>query len=308
VALRGGTFRVYFNDQFVGEVQDPNHYISSGSIALAAATGADQTDTVTVSFDDLLITQPYGVQTALPFGGDATPAGPTPTGSPLSGLAQILGGARTPTPAAQPTPLAVPTATPAVNIPDTLPVAPNDPPEAVVETLRAAGVVPAGGSLGLSIPTSYGDTSGANFSSYELGQGRSFRNFVLSFNARLVATGPGSGCGMYFRESGGANSDAMVFADGFAMLADWTPDGELTEPSQVQVFDAVRPGQGAFNHVLVIAQEGTVTMYVNGQLFATRQFEPRTGGVALEMFVEADDAGNTVQTYCQLNNIWLWQF
>jgi len=314
VALRGGVFRVYFNDQFVGEAEDPNNLAPAGTIALAAATGANQTDPVTVYFDNLLITQPLGGQSALPFGGLGA-ASPTPTqSSGLGGLGQLLGGKRTPTPAPTSIPLPTPTSpppptsTPTAFIPDTIAVQPADAPEVAVAALRAAGLVPAGGALGLGIPSSYGDTSTAKWNHYKLGQGRTFRNFVLSFNARLVATGPGSGCGMYFREAGGANSDAIVFADGYALLGDWTPQGDLTDSSLIQPFDAVRPGQGAFNHVVVIAQEQTVTMYVNGQLFFTAQFEARTGGVALEMYVEPDSEGNTVETYCQLNNIWLWQF
>ena len=71
---------------------------------------------------------------------------------------------------------------------------------------------------------------------------------------------------------------------------------------------AVIPGPGVTNRALVIAMEGFTLMYVNGVLVADTEFVPKAGELALEMYVPADDAGQTAQTYCQLNDIWLWEF
>ncbi len=67
-------------------------------------------------------------------------------------------------------------------------------------------------------------------------------------------------------------------------------------------------GQDQTNRVLIVAINDTVLMYVNGQFYASGNFVAQTGAIALEMYVPSDDSGATVESYCQLNNIWLWQY
>jgi hypothetical protein len=160
----------------------------------------------------------------------------------------------------------------------------------------------------INVPSSYGDTSSSGFSFFPLGRGKTFHDFVLSFDARLVATGPESGCGMYFRSNDAYSNSALIFEDASALLGEWDANGDLSDASFFDYADVIQGGQGATNRVHVVAVGDTVLMYVNGDLLATGDFSDETGEVALEMYVAADDAGNTVQTYCQLNNIWLWEF
>ncbi len=167
--------------------------------------------------------------------------------------------------------------------------------------------------MGLDIPVSYGETSSAGYSYFPLGQGNTFRNFVLAFDAHLDNTGPMSGCGMHFRDTSElsgvySSSSAMVTEDGYAFLAQFDSDGNLHPASVLETSDAINPGQGARNRVIVVANEDDVRMYVNGELLASASFEVYTGNVALEMYVSTDDNGNTAYTYCQLDNIWLWEF
>jgi hypothetical protein len=58
VFVQGSSFKVYFNQQFVGEVTDLNNLSVSGNIGLAASTASDQTDPLAVHFDNLVITSP----------------------------------------------------------------------------------------------------------------------------------------------------------------------------------------------------------------------------------------------------------
>jgi hypothetical protein len=57
-----------------------------------------------------------------------------------------------------------------------------------------------------------------------------------------------------------------------------------------------------------VAIQDVIVMYINGQLIARLDATTQAGDVALEVYVAEDDAGQTVETYCQLNNIWLWAF
>lgn len=113
---------------------------------------------------------------------------------------------------------------------------------------------------------------------------------------------------MYFRALETGSDSALVFEDGWALLGEFDADGQMLDSSVLDAFDAVVPGQGVTNRVLVIALEDVTLMYVNGVLFADTVFVPKAGELALEMYVPADDAGATAQTYCQLNDIWLWEF
>jgi hypothetical protein len=315
--VQDNVFRLYANDRLVAEVSDSTRYASSGILGLAAATGVDQFDTLTVYVDNVVITTPFqGATTAaLPFGGnDAKP-------TPSSGLTGLFDATKPPV---------VPTLAPVVPTkPPTQPPPPPTPrptattepvqglvlnnwassqPSDILAELQSYGLAPTGGSMKINVPSSYGDTSSSGFSFYPLGRGQTFRNFLLLFDARLVDTGPGSGCGMYFRNSNTASNTAMIMEDGYALLGDWDSAGSLTDASFYDASTAVIPGKGATNRVIVLALESSVLMYVNGELLTVGEFTPRTGGLALEMYVASDDFGQTVRTYCQLNNIWLWEF
>lgn len=327
----GYTFRVYFNGQFAGEVTDSAQHAAQGIIGVVAATGVDQADPLMVFADNLVITTPAKAPAAgLPFSGlggaNNTPApqatvAPQATPTP-AGLMGMLGATKPPSGDSVPSPAPPALVVTETPVPPSIPTATPQPfssaaqltnwnassPQPLINELQSLGLVPGSGSLSLNVPSSYGDTSADGFSFYPLGQGKSYRNFVLSFDARLVTTGPGSGCGMFFRDSSSVSSDALVFEDGSFLLGEWDSQGNLTDNSFYQASDAVIPGEGSTNRVTVIANESDVIMYVNGVQVAQAQFTPVSGEVALEMYVAEDDFGATVQTYCQLNNIWLWEF
>lgn len=307
VLAQGNLFRLYFNGHLVAEVSDAVNYASEGLSGLAAATGVDQLDTVTVFADNVVVTRPFSPGTGtVPFGGEVV-VQPTPT---KPGLLGSLGTIKTPVPPTPTLPLVLPTETPVVQsaYPARLERWASASSAEIMGELRALGVVPAGGGVTLTVPSSYGDTSSEGFNWYPLGRGKTFRNFVLGFDARLIYSGAGAGCGMYFRSSETGSDSALVFEDGWALLGEFGADGQMLDSSVLEETSAVVPGQGVTNRVLVIALEDVTLMYVNGVLVADTVFVPKAGELALEMYVPADDAGETAQTYCQLNGIWLWEF
>jgi hypothetical protein len=317
--VQGNTFRAYFNGKLVGEVSDPNSSAGEGTLGVVAATGVDQTDPVIAFIDNVIITTPVKAPaTGLPFGGlggDDDDNGTQPSPTPGGGLGALFGGSskNTPTPSAPPTqaPLLPPTATPApTQAPQTnaLTTWNSGSPKQIVAELVSLGLVPAGGAVALTIPDSFGDTSSSGFSFYPLGQGREFRNFVLAYDATLSITGPESGCGMFFRDAASVSSDALVFEDGYYLLGEWDASGNLSDSSYYEFSDAVNMGEGARNHVVIVAYEADVTLFVNGQLVTQAQFTPTSGSLALEVYVNEDDFGATQRTYCDLSDIWLWEF
>lgn len=306
VLVQGNLFKLYFNGRFVAEVSDPMNYASEGLSGLAAATTVEQFDGLTVFVDNVVVTRPYSPGTGIvPFGGQIVMQ-PTPT---KPGLLGSLGTIKTPVPPTPTLPLVLPTDTPVQSTyPARLERWASASPAEIVDELRALGVVPAGGEVTLTVPSSYGDTAAEGFNWYPLGRGKTFRNFVLGFDARLIYSGAEAGCGMYFRSSETGSDSALVFEDGWALLGEFDADGQMLDSSVLLETDAVVPGQGVTNRVLVIALENVTLMYVNGVLVAETVFVPKAGELALEMYVPADEAGQTAQTYCQLNDIWLWEF
>ncbi len=303
VWVQDNTFRVYFNNRFVGEVSDPDRHTMSGQFGIAASTIKDQMDALTVYADNLVVTVPAvpSVAGAPPLPGmNADADGGQSTAIAGGGLLSALGQGSQPAPQ--------PTLAPDSNGPRVLSTWQSDDPQTVVQELQSLGLVPAGGSLALSVPSSYADTDDSGFSYYPLGEGQTFRNFVLNFDARLLQGALPSGCGMFFRDTDFYNADALVFADGSFLLGEWDANGQLTDASVLQFSDAVIGGLEATNRVLVVANEEQMTLFVNGQQVAQATFEPHAGPVALEIYVQADDNGQTQQTYCQLNNVWLWEY
>jgi hypothetical protein len=180
-------------------------------------------------------------------------------------------------------------------------------PADIISELRSLGLVPAGGTMMMTIPTSFGDTSASGFSYYPLGQGRNFGNLVLGFDAHLDLTGPSSGCGMHVRNNGASRISALVMEDGLAYLGEFT-NGEESADSLYAEAPSAQPGEGAINRVTLVVVGNAAAMFINGQLYHSGTFNSQTGTVALEVLVLPDDAGNTARTYCQLDNIWLYEF
>jgi hypothetical protein len=311
IYVHGDTLRLYFDHQFLGEVTDPQKMFSSGTVGLMAGTSTDQTDAVTVYFDNVVITTPAQAGgNVLSNGltsifGSATPiAGIQP--SPTQSLGLPFG---TPGATNTPKPTQTPTWTPQPPPAEGLVNWNSSSPAKIVSELQQAGVVPKGGDVSMTVPTTFGDTSDIGFSFYPLGQGRAFRNFVLGFDEHLDITGPGSGCGMFFRSSDTSSSDVLIFEDGTFLLGQFDSSGSLTANSVVDISPAVLTGRGAVNRVVVVAVEKEMRLYVNGELVAQgSSFMAGSGTLALEMYVNSDDVGNTQRTYCQLDNVWLWEF
>ncbi|HVO70219.1 MAG TPA: hypothetical protein VMT24_09240, partial [Aggregatilineaceae bacterium] len=240
-----------------------------------------------------------------PFGDQGTPQ---PTAA--AGLLGILGATKPPE--VNPTPtvplIPLPTATTQSITASTPPLTNwNNSPADIVGELQQKGLAPAGGSMALNVPSSYGDTSSAGWSYFPLGQGKTYGNFVLSFDARPVMTGVGSGCGMDFWVNSGSTS-VLATEDGSAFLGQFDSNGDPDPNNWFESSDAVQKGEGASNRVTLVALNGRVTLFVNGQFLTAVTFKPQTGSVALSMYVNKDDSGATQETYCQLNNIWLWEF
>ncbi len=329
--LHGGVLSVFWNGAFIEDIPGVAVDTSAGYLGISGGTIPDQTDQVVAQFDNFLLTTPYdaaaastGLMGVLGLGGTPQTATATP-----SSLLPV-----------RPTPAAVDSD--GDGVPDSSDTCPNqgnlgngvdasgcpitppptqasgypqfldnwaaNDPAVLINELQAKGLVPLGGSVQMRVPTTYGETSRAGFNYYPLGSGSTFDDLVLTFDATLVNSGPGSGCGMHYHATSDTSISALVFEDTFALFAYYGPSGDPDEASFLEYTDLVKPGVGVTNRVTIISIGVNNLMYVNGELLAAAEFPMASGTTSLEMYVESDSAGATQLTYCQLDNVWLWSF
>ncbi len=133
--VEGSTFTLFFNGERVGSVTDPQAALPQGAIGLVAATAEGQKDTLTVYYDNLLLSvpvsdasfvtviEPESDMASLIEGTPAVGLAPSPTAGIPFGL-----GSSTKVPAATSTPIPAPTKPPAPTI------APPPSAEGVIES------------------------------------------------------------------------------------------------------------------------------------------------------------------------------
>lgn len=316
VAVQGNRFRVYFEGALVGQVTDPVTRAAEGTAGVLVSTGANQGIPLMATIDNFIITTPFDATApSLPFGGadDAGiggEPGPVPTATP-GGLGTLFGdggAANTPVPGLPPTTTMPPPDVPAVFL-GTLTTWDSGSPKQIVGELQNFGFAPEGGAVALTLPALTGQASTPAFTYVEIPESGTYRNFVLAFDVDFVSLGAESGCGMIFRGATQLqNNDALVFEDTYFLLGEWDAGGDLTDASRYDPSGAVNGGMGAHNHVIVVANEADVAMFVNGQLVAETTFTARAGEVAMEVYVAEEGAGAGQPVQCELTNIWLWEF
>jgi hypothetical protein len=348
VFLQGSTFRVYYNDKYVGQVTDTNNFLSEGRVGLVAATAAEQTEGLVVFHDNLVITTP-GVTGAT--------AGTTDEGQASSGIAGILGtatamagggdgdsGQTVPIPFGQATPIGQ-ASPPPTNTP--LPPPPTNTPLPPPPTNTPLPPPPTNTPLPtIALPTEAPCTRLVNWQGtpsqivgelQQCGLAPAGGSVILNIgNSFGETTADGFnyyplGRGRQFRNfvlafdsrlDAGAD-DAMCgmhfrassisvsrasVAANGSVFLAQVNEDGIHDSSVLMPSSAVRSGIGSTNKVIVVAVEDRLTMFVNGEQVASGTFTIHGGTVALEVYVPEDDFGNTQRTYCQLNAIWLWEF
>jgi hypothetical protein len=125
-----------------------------------------------------------------------------------------------------------------------------------------------------------------------------YENFILSAWFRIATDGGSGGCGMAYRWQDERNLD-VAYVDvlgGFGVVQ--ARDGQLTanayDLSPMVTTDSA-------NHLLIIAQDERVTLYVNGALVTQETVLPGRGRVGIALLNYED-----VRTDCFWSNIWVW--
>lgn len=175
-------------------------------------------------------------------------------------------------------------------------------PLAVMAELSTLGYAVDTGGLTLRVPRGLIETSNTGFSLYPLSTGGDIQNFVLSFEGRLMVSGAGAACGMVFRQVDGENFATLLFSEDGNLYILQYEGGQLAATSLAVSSPWVDPSDNGLNWLVLLVQDTSATIFVNGRLAGQGELQPQPGALALSVFLN-----EPVYTFCTLDNIWLWE-
>jgi hypothetical protein len=181
------------------------------------------------------------------------------------------------------------------------PLASWEAPEAgpIMDELVAQGVIPAGASQVMYVPSSFIQASRAGIQTLPLGQGRRGTDFVMGTTVVMESASNENGCGLVFRRQS-ADRYSLFFLDGLGGygLAEWNLD--RFEPAAYEMGQAVLAEENR-NRIVLVAQDDRVRVYLNGDLVLVRPNPPLEGGVGIASLGFDDTFVD-----CRFGDTWLW--
>ncbi|MGJ3238249.1 MAG: hypothetical protein ACFE0Q_06045 [Anaerolineae bacterium] len=169
-----------------------------------------------------------------------------------------------------------------------------------IRELEQRLLIPAGGEMAFTLTESFAQNNRAGVSRFQIGSGRTATNFALSARVSWANSGSAlNGCGLTVRDTG---DDRYVLAyidsEGGAGLSE--RDGEqFTQNMYREGLDTL---QAPYDMVLIV-RDDLIHYYLNGQHIATLGV-PARDGVISSAVVNFED----INTNCQFNNLWMWQW
>jgi hypothetical protein len=197
---------------------------------------------------------------------------------------------------------------------DTLAVPPIDPenriysyeglPTQIMDELLEKEIVPEGGrGLQALINDGFVFTNEVGFSAYPLFTDREFQNFVMGFVSVVRRGTENTACGLLFHESDDNESFATALAspnrDLFFLNYE---DGELSGENIVTRSPALRSGLQTENYFVVVANDHTGMLYVNGLLQGQIELASERGELFVQVVVDEE-----VDANCLLTKAWVWE-
>lgn len=170
----------------------------------------------------------------------------------------------------------------------------------MVEALRRRLLLPTGGDMMLTLPESTGRFVNTGVTRFPLASGTRFARFVLGADVTWQSSNQAlNGCGLTLR---GVNDEdyTLAFVDnqGGYGLSQRTASGFETH-----LFNESDAFSGNRHHLMVVALDDTVHLYVNGSYVGQARNAPRPGEIGYAV-VNYD----LVDTTCTFKDVWLWRW
>ena len=169
-----------------------------------------------------------------------------------------------------------------------------------IRELEQRLLIPPGGEMAFTLSETFARNNQEGVSSFAIGDGRTVTNFALGTRLSWAATSANlNACGLIFRDDGSENYTlAYVDSEGGAGL------GERSGTEFIQnIYNTRMNNSRPPYDIVLIVNDDTVHYYLNGIHLATMQAGIRDGVIAGTV-VNFDP----VNTSCQFNNLWVWQW
>lgn len=175
-------------------------------------------------------------------------------------------------------------------------------PLEIVRELRALDLVKSpGGGIQAQFRDAYIFNDDVGFNAFPLVAQQTFRNFVLGYSASVLQGNPDTACGIIFRQADAANFATVVFTPNNQLYFLEYQGGEVNAGSLAVRSGVVFPGLRAKNHFVIVVEETTGALYVNGRLIGEIRLRAVRGGLAVHMVLT-----EIIPSYCLLEGGWVW--
>lgn len=170
-----------------------------------------------------------------------------------------------------------------------------------VRELEQRLLIPVGGEMAFTLTENFARNNREGVSRFAIGDGRTATNFALGTRvswAAMVGSNLNA-CGLVFRDDGAENYViAYVDSEGGAGIGERS-GSEFIQNTYNARMNNTRPPYD----IVLIVRDDTVHYYLNGIHIASLQIGIREGAIA-----GAVVNFEAVNTNCQFNNLWVWQW
>jgi hypothetical protein len=173
-------------------------------------------------------------------------------------------------------------------------------PGDMAQALQRQGLIPAGGTMALTVAESFVESRRPGIEQLMLGRGTTYQDFALGTTVTWAAQATGTtGCGLILRAVD-ANNYTLAYVDqgggaGVAVRA-----GDSFQPG---IFRENAAAAANTHHLLIIVQAEILYYYVDGDYQGTIE-NPAVNGAVGNAVVNFEP----ISTSCQFTNTWLWQW
>ncbi|MBL8134756.1 MAG: PPC domain-containing protein [Anaerolineae bacterium] len=169
---------------------------------------------------------------------------------------------------------------------------------AMVTALRRQFVAGADGEMSLNLPESSVQYNRAGVNLLGIGRGVRYSSFMLGFTATLTADPTGSaGCGIAFHALDETHYTLAYFNQEGAYGIS-RREGDLFAPG---IVGALPDGGAQQHHLLIIASDNTLTLYIDGVHVGSQAETADDGSMSIAV---VNFEPNT--TTCQFDDLWVW--
>lgn len=168
-----------------------------------------------------------------------------------------------------------------------------------IRELEQRLLIPAGGEMAFTLSESFAQYNRQGINRFDIGNGRTATNFAIGTRVSQANTVQSSGCGIVVRDDGAENY-VLAYVDnaGGYGISERSGDEFIQNSYNLRSASSNSP-----HDMVLIVRDGMLHYYLDGIHAASMNIGIREGAIA-----EAVINFEVVNTNCQFNNLWVWQW